>query len=63
MNPPLPKPDTHCFDDDTGKDVWSHSEAQLLAYRAEVIEMCANQVESWNTAITDRISQDLRNIK
>ena len=23
--PPLPEPDTHCFDDDVGKDVWSHS--------------------------------------
>lgn len=21
----LPPPDTHCFDDDTGKDVWSYS--------------------------------------
>lgn len=30
--PPLPEPDTHCFDDDVGKDVWSHSPEQLHAY-------------------------------
>ena len=30
--PPLPEPDTHCFDDDTGKDVWSHSSDQMQAY-------------------------------
>ena len=28
----LPKPDTHCFDDDTQKDVWSHSTEQMLDY-------------------------------
>ena len=28
----LPKPDTHCFDDDTQKDVWSHSDEQMFAY-------------------------------
>lgn len=45
MLPPLPKPDTHCFDDDTGKDVWSYSESQLLADRAAVIEACAKVCE------------------
>lgn len=30
--PPLPEPDTHCFDDDTGKDVWSYSADQMHAY-------------------------------
>ena len=30
--PPLPEPDTHCFDDDTGLDVWSHSPDQMRAY-------------------------------
>ena len=30
--PDIPEPDTHCFDDDTGKDVWSYSEAQIRAY-------------------------------
>lgn len=29
---PLPKPDTHCYDEDTGKDVWSHSAEQMRAY-------------------------------
>ena len=36
--PPLPTPDTHCFDDDTGKDVWSHSPDQLEAYARAIIE-------------------------
>ena len=39
------EPDTHCFDEDTGLDVWSHSEAQLKQYgddRArEALEMAA----------------------
>lgn len=30
--PPLPAPDTHCFDEDTGKDVWSYSADQMRAY-------------------------------
>ena len=30
--PPLPAPDTHCFDEDTGKDVWSYSESLMRAY-------------------------------
>lgn len=36
--PPLPKPDTHCFDEDTGKDVWSHSPEQMQAYAIAAIE-------------------------
>ena len=30
--PTLPAPDTHCFDDDTGVECWSHSPAQMQAY-------------------------------
>ena len=30
--PELPRPDTHCFDEDTGQDVWSYSESQMRAY-------------------------------
>jgi len=33
--PPLPEPDTHCWDDDTGRDVWSHSTAQVDRLRDE----------------------------
>ena len=36
--PPPPTPDTHCFDDDTGKDVWSHSAEQMQAYALAAIE-------------------------
>ena len=28
----MPEPDTHCFDTDTGLDVWSHSKSQLKQY-------------------------------
>ena len=28
---PLPEPDTHCYDEDTGKDVWSYSASQMHA--------------------------------
>jgi hypothetical protein len=27
----LPDPDTHCWDDDTGKDVWSYSQGLMRA--------------------------------
>lgn len=35
--PPLPTPDTHCWDDDTGKDVWSYSEGLMRAYAADAV--------------------------
>jgi hypothetical protein len=31
-----PKPDTHCHDEDTGRDVWSHSPEQVREYSAQV---------------------------
>lgn len=33
--PEPPAPDTHCWDDDTRLDVWSHSAYQLNQYGAE----------------------------
>jgi len=30
--PKLPEPDTHCFDEDTSKDVWSYSNEQMYEY-------------------------------
>ena len=36
--PPLPEPDTHCWDEDTSKDVWSHSADQMRAYAKEAKE-------------------------
>jgi hypothetical protein len=44
MTPPLPKPVHHEMHD--GQCVGYFSEAQLLAYRAEVIEMCAAVCEA-----------------
>jgi hypothetical protein len=36
--PPLPPPDTHCFDEDTGISCWSHSPAQMQAYGQQCYE-------------------------
>jgi hypothetical protein len=50
--PPLPEPDTHCFDDESGtpKDVWSHSAEQMTAYATTAVlaerERCAAIVEN-----------------
>lgn len=58
--PPLPEPDTHCWDDDAvpPRDVWSHSAEQLHAYSLAVaqavIKACCRvvygQCESDNAA-------------
>ena len=42
--PPLPEPDTHCFDDDTGKDVWSYSADQMHAYALAALAQQAQPV-------------------
>lgn len=42
--PTMPKPDTHCFDEDTGKDVWSHSPEQMQAYALAAIEALRAQL-------------------
>lgn len=48
--PPLPDPDTHCWDDDAGKDCWSHSKEQVRAYaalvRAQALEDAAQVCEA-----------------
>ena len=53
--PPLPEPDTHCWDDDTSKDVWSHSEQQMRAYAEQAVaaerERCARIVEDMVRAV------------
>lgn len=41
--PPLPEPDTHCFDDDTGKDVWSYTADQMHAYALAVLAQQAQE--------------------
>ena len=45
--PPLPEPDTHCFDDDVGKDVWSHSPEQLHAYGEACAAAYKADAERW----------------
>lgn len=36
--PELPPADTHCFDDDAQRDVWTHSPEQMRAYATAAIE-------------------------
>lgn len=38
---PLPGPDTHCYDDDLGRDIWSYS-AELMR---------ARDLQVWNLAL------------
>jgi len=35
--PPLPEPDTHCFDEDEKRDVWSYSAELVQAYARAVL--------------------------
>jgi hypothetical protein len=46
--PPLPEPDTHCFDEDTGRDCWSYSADQLRAYAAAAV---AAERENWRDKV------------
>ena len=51
MNPP--EPDTHCYDDDTQKDVWSYSKElveQVLSERDAVLRQALNALY-WTTPI------------
>ncbi len=45
--PPPPEPDTHCFDDDTGKDVWSYSADQMHAYALAALAQQAQEPVYW----------------
>lgn len=45
--PPLPEPDTHCFDDDTGKDVWSYTADQMHAYALAALAQQAQPVHQF----------------
>lgn len=60
--PPLPEPDTHCFDDDTRRDVWSYSERRMRAYAEQAVaaerERCALQLEATGN---DHCASALRN--
>lgn len=58
---PLPVPDTHCYDEGTGKDVWSHSAEQMHAYvDADRAMRAAHQgdgVPTWQAA-QDPVAED-----
>jgi hypothetical protein len=47
----LPEPDTHCFDDDTGLDVWSYSKEQMLQFRRDALEEAMQVCMKMETAI------------
>jgi len=54
--PLLPDPDTHCFDEDTKTDCWSHSPEQLQEYAKQVREaaieaaakVCESEYDNWD---------------
>ncbi len=49
----LPEPDTHCYDDDTQKDVWSYSKElveQVLSERDAVLRQALDALY-WTTPI------------
>ena len=52
--PPLPDPDTHCLDDDTGLDVWSHSPKQMATFAL------GRPLTFADRASVDRLTADLR---
>lgn len=49
--PKLPQPDTHCYDEDEKRDVWSYSAGLLIDYaaqvRADVLEEAARLFDNW----------------
>lgn len=51
----LPPPDTHCWDEDTSKDVWSHSADQMRAYAEQAVaaerERCINIVAMFGGSV------------
>lgn len=53
--PPLPEPDTHCFDDEGGPpvDVWSYSADQMREYATAAVlaerERCAAIADEFAT--------------
>lgn len=52
MNYELPKPDTHCFDTDTGLDVWSYSKEQMLSLRNQTLDDAA--AIDWHGLLRER---------
>jgi len=52
--PELPKPDTHCFDEDTGLDCWSYSAEQMKAYALAAIA-AASQPDPYIAELIDRL--------
>ena len=47
--PLLPPSDTHCFDEDTGADCWSHSPKQVQAYGQQCREQAL--LDAMNTTL------------
>ena len=48
------EPDTHCFDDDTGKDVWSYSKEQMAAAVLRERERCAAICDDKSTKVNSK---------
>ncbi len=66
--PDLPKHDTHCFDEDDNRDVWSHSDEQVRtiqreAYKAGMLAAAAMVLDApkdWILASCE--AQDMANV-
>ncbi len=60
--PPLPPPDTHCWDEDTSKDVWSYSDDAMRAYAEQAVaaerERCAKLCDEVQQQYSDASSGD-----
>jgi len=69
--PIAPSPDTHCFDEDTKTDCWSHSPEQLQEYAKQVREAALEEAaiffeaknQGWHTDADTSVALEIRNLK
>lgn len=51
--PPLPVPDTHCFDEDTNLDCWSYSADQMHAYAIAALAQPVQPAQDENRCVRE----------
>jgi len=57
----LPKPDTHCFDDDTKSDVWSYSRELVISTVLAHIDRLEAEIHASDLAVAEYRQQCLDN--
>ena len=57
----LPKPDTHCFDDDTKSDVWSYSRELVISTVLAHIDKLEAEIHASDLAVAEYRQQCLDN--